>query len=99
MEQRGLARTVAPDESDLLSAIHLRGDAAQYVILTIGFVKPIDLQHMLARRPLLLELDKGALNVGPRQLRSLKALHFLAPRLHLAGTRARREARDEIVQL
>src|SRR4029077_6717023 len=46
-----------------------------------------------------LELQIGALNVGPRQFGDLQALDFFAPRLHLAGAGSGSEARDKLVQL
>ena len=54
---------------------------------------------MLAGRTLLLELEKRALDVRARQFRDLQALHFFAPRLHLAGAGSGGESRDEFVEL
>ena len=59
----------------------------------------LDLENVLARRPLLLEFDEWTRDVGSRQFRHLQAFDFLAPRLHLARPRAGGEARNEFVQL
>ena len=59
----------------------------------------LELERHAARRPRHLEPDVGALDVRPREVAGLQPLDFLAPRLHLAGPRAGRKARDEVVEL
>ena len=67
------------------------------VAIELGQV--LELQRMLAARPHLVKLDKRALNIRARQFVGLQPLHFLAPACHLAGTRARRESRDKLIEL
>ena len=45
------------------------------------------------------KLQKRTLDVRLRQFCDLQALHFFAPRLHLAGTGTGGEARNELIEL
>ena len=69
------------------------------LLLAVGLAQVFDFQDVLARRPLLLELDEWALDVRPCKFGDLQALDFLAARLHLARTRTGGKARDEFGQL
>src|SRR5438105_8698770 len=59
----------------------------------------LDFEDVLARWPLLIELDVWPLNIRLRQFSHLQAFHFFATRLYLARSRSGCKPRDEFVQL
>ena len=99
VQQRSFSRAVASHQRDPFAPCDAGGKVANYELLVIRFPEVLDFQNVLSRRPLLLELDERALNVGPGKFRHLQALDFFAPRLHLAGTGSGGESCDEFVQL
>src|SRR5216684_630221 len=59
----------------------------------------LDFEDVLARWPLLIELDVWPLNIRLRQFGYLQPFYFFATRLYLARSRAGSEPRDEFIQL
>ena len=99
LQQGGLALTVAAGEHDFLAALHHAVKVADDLVVSVGLAQPLELEHVPSGRAQLVETDVGALDVRARQIVGLQPLDFLAARLHLARTRAGREALDEVLQL
>src|SRR5450755_1255198 len=99
VDQRSLAGAVAAHERDFFSAYYARREAGNDLRVSVGLRQSFNFENVFAGGALLLELQVGALDVGPREFGDLQALDFLAPRLHLAGTRSSGEAGNELVQL
>src|ERR1700724_190140 len=97
--QSRLADSVAAHEPDLLAARDAGGEVRNHPRISIRLREAANFESMPSRRALHLEADEGTLNVGPRQIAGLEALHFLLARRYLARTRAGREARDELIEL
>src|ERR1700730_6057149 len=79
IQQRRLASTVSPHQCDLLSPYDACRKASNHLGLAVQLGHTVQFQNVLPGRAFLLKLQKGTLDVGPRQLRYLQALHFLAP--------------------
>src|SRR5215469_7821675 len=63
VQKRGLPGTVASHERDLFAAADACGEIADDTVVVVRLPEMFDLQNVFARRPLLLELDKGPLDV------------------------------------
>src|SRR5690606_41272848 len=98
-EQRRLADAVAPDEDDLLAALDDGREAVDDRRAVVALADVAELERHPARRPAQLAPAVGAVEVRARELGRLQPLDFLDARLHLARARARREARDELLEL
>ena len=61
VDQRGLAGSVAAHEGDAFAASNAGGEVADDVVIAVGFAEVFDFENVFAGRPLLLELDIGAL--------------------------------------
>ena len=99
IQQRRLSRAVASHQCNFFTANYARGKVADYSGIFVGLGNALNFQNVLARRPLLLELQEGTLNIGPCKFRDLEALHFFASGLHLARPCAGGESGDKFVQL
>ena len=90
LQQRGLAGAVAAHQADLFAAQHVGGEAVDDFQIVVELRQVLELEHVLAAGPHLVELDVGALDVGARQLVGLQALHFLAAAGDLRWSACRR---------
>ena len=85
-----------PYERDLLAARDAGGEVANDVIVVVALVEMFELENVLARGPLLLELDEGTGNIRFSRVRSLAGAQLLcaaiAPWLdRVPGSEARNE--------
>src|SRR5258707_3759077 len=62
LDQRGLARTVASNQDNLLAAFNLRGKAIDHLEIAISLRHTLKLQRMLAGRTVQGKLDEGSLD-------------------------------------
>ena len=99
LQHRGLADAVAADQHDLLAAVDDGAEVVDHLQVAERLRQPLGLERHLARRPVLLEADVGALDVRAREVGGLQPLHFLAPRRRLRRARAGAEALDEVHEL
>ncbi len=99
IDQGRLARAVAAHQGNLLAANDAGRKLADDFSVPIGFVEALDFDDVFAGRPLLFELQERTLDVRLCQFSDLQAFHFLAARLHLAGSGAGREPGNKFVQL
>jgi hypothetical protein len=104
LASRALSRVDLPaHQGDLLAPGDVGAEVADHlqpaVVPVVALAHVLEFQGVLAAGLVLVELDVGALDVAAGQVVGGQALHFLAPRVHLAGAGAGGEALDELLQL
>src|ERR1700687_1708346 len=57
LQQRGLARTVAPDQRNFFSALDIRREGLDHFQVTVRFCDPLAFEHVASRRRLPVKTD------------------------------------------
>src|SRR6185503_7220200 len=99
LQHRGLAEAVAPDQYDLLAAVHDRAEVRDDGSAAVRLGDAGAFHREAAGGPVHRKLDVRSLNVGSRELGRLQPFDFLLARRDLTGAGAGAKSGNEIVEL